>query len=142
MKTTRIFLALASGLFAGTPVPDQSPVDRPTEPSIVKQSMILHDGPNWTMIPTGAVIHLPEVWREKLDAKPVGKLLPWSDFLARNGSWITTSEVTFDQAAGNDPLPAKPAAALANQAKIVIAVLKNGPSAVHVGPDLDAISQR
>ncbi len=142
MKTTLIYLAFASGLFAGTTDPAQTPVNRPAESSIVKQSVILHDGTNWTMIPAGAVIHLPEALKEKLNARPVGKLLPWSDFLAKNKSWITTSEVTFDQAAGNLPLPVKEAASLANHAKIVIAVLKNGPTAVHVGHDLADISRR
>lgn len=167
MKTTLILLALASGAFAGPPVlaritpaalakiQQQSPMEtlestressakvaRPEDQSIIKQSVILHDGRNWTLVPKGAVLFLPEALKSRVDVKPVGTLLPWTAFLAKNISWITTNETTFDQAAGNEALPAERAAFWARQDKIVIAVHQNGPISVKVAKESQTITQR
>jgi hypothetical protein len=167
MKATFLFLALATGAFAQAPVlaritpaalakiqqtnpiadlakpqPNSAKVERPAEQSIIKQSVILHDGQNWTIVPKGAVIHTPEALKARMDVKPVGTLLAWKDFLAKNFGWITTNEVTFDQAAGNDPLPAARVAFWAKQDKIVVAVHQGGPISVNVASTTQAITQR
>lgn len=167
MKTTLFLLALASGAFAQTPVlarvtpadlakvQQSNPianlakpqgtaakVQRPAEQSIIKQSMILHDGRNWTIVPKGAVIFMPEALKNRVDVKPIGTLLSWNDFLSKNYAWITTNEVTFDQAAGNDPLPAARVAFWAKQDKIVVAVHQNGPISVNIDKTSQAITQR
>lgn len=167
MKATLLFFALATGAFAQAPVlaritpaalakiqqtnpiadlakpqPSSAKVERPAEQSIIKQSVILHDGQNWTIVPKGAVIFSPEALKARMDVKPVGTLLPWKDFLAKNVGWITTNEVSFDQAAGNDPLPAARVAFWAKQDKIVVAVHQNGPISVNVAKPSQAITQR
>ncbi|MES2661212.1 MAG: hypothetical protein V4689_21510 [Verrucomicrobiota bacterium] len=167
MKTSLLILALASGAFAGPPVlaritpaalakiqqgnpitdlpqtPESAPqVARPAEQSIIKQSMILHDGKNWTLVPKGAVIFLPEAMKSRVDAKPVGTLLSWADFLTKNVSWITTNEVSFEQAAGNQALPADRVTFWAKQDKIVVAVHQNGPISVNIAKESLTITQR
>ncbi len=167
MKASLLLLALASGVFAQAPVlaritpealakiQQNNPianlpkvqttpvnVERPAEQSIIKQSMILHDGKNWTIVPKGAVIFLPEAMKSRVDVKPVGTLLAWSDFLAKNFAWITTNEVTFDQAAGNTPLPAARVAFWAKQDKIVVAVHQQGPISVNIDKTPQTITQR
>ena len=167
MKTSLLLLALASGAFAQAPVlaritpaalakiqqnnpiaslhnPQEAAakVERPAEQSIIKQSMVLHDGQNWTIVPKGAVIFMPDALKAKVDAKPVGTLLAWSDFLAKNYAWITTNEVSFDQAAGNAPLPAARVAFWAKQDKIVVATHQSGPISVNIGKPSQAITQR
>ncbi len=167
MKATLLFFALATGAFAQAPVlaritpaalakiqqtnpianlakpqPSSTKVERPAEQSIIMQSVILHDGQNWTIVPKGAVIFTPEALKARMDVKPVGALLAWKDFLAKNFGWITTNEVTFDQAAGNDPLPAARVAFWAKQDKIVVAVHQNGPISVNVAKTPQAITQR
>lgn len=168
MKTALILCAaLASSAFAGSPVlvritPEQlakiqhsTPmtrlqkpakgevkVSRPTDQSIIKQSVILHDGNNWTLVPKGAVIFLPEAMKSRVDAKPVGTLLAWADFLTKNRAWITTNEVSFNQAAGTESLPVGRVAFWAKQDKAVIAVHQNGPISVRVSLETQAITQR
>jgi hypothetical protein len=167
MKTPLIFLALATASFAGSQVLDQvspealaklqqtSPmaalqqpagesakVIRPAGQSIIKQSSILHDGTHWTLVPKGAVVHTPEAMKGKVDVKPVGTLLSWSDFLLKNRGWITTADISFDQAAGNEPVPAERAAFWAKQDKIVVAVHQNGPISVQIATQLPALTQR
>jgi hypothetical protein len=114
------------------PKADEVKVARPVNQSIVKESTILHDGRNWTMVPNGAVVHLPESMKSHVNVKPVGTLLPWADFLAKNQSWITTDEVSFDQAAGNEELPAERAISWTKHDKIVVAVHQHGPISVRV----------
>lgn len=102
------------------------------EQSIIRQSVILHDGKNWTLVPKGAVVHLPAALKDRVDVKPVGRLLGFAEFLTHNRSWITTNEVTFDQAAGNEQLPAERAQFWAKQDKVVIATHQSGPISVIV----------
>lgn len=157
MKTALILCAMAANVLASQPIlvrvtPEtlamlqqkdpmvrlvkpalgEAKVARPANQSIIKQSTILHDGKNWTLVPNGAVVFLPEAMRLRVNAKPVGTLLPWSEFLTNNPSWITTTEVTIEQAAGNDELPAERTASWAKQDKIVIAVHQRGPISVRV----------
>ena len=95
-----------------------------------KQSIVLHDGRNWTLIPNGAVIFIPDALKNRVDAKPIGTLLAWTDFFVKNRGWITTNDVSFDQAAGTEPIPAARVAFWAKQDKIVIAVRQTAPISV------------
>lgn len=167
MKTSFLFLALATGAFAAPPVQGRitpaalakiqqdnpianlpkpqestSQVARPAEQSIIKQSTILHDGTNWTLVPKGAVVFVPAARQSRMNASPVGTLLSWSEFLAKNVSWITTTSITFDQAAGNEPLPAESTAFWSKQDKVVIAVLQGGPVSVKIAEHPQSITQR
>jgi hypothetical protein len=167
MKTPLIFLALATAAYAAAPVlvqvtpealaklqknspmaslkqpaKDQAPVARPAGQSIIKQSSILHDGTNWTLVPKGAVIFIPTALKTRVDVSPVGTLLSWPDFLTKNRGWITTTDISFDQAAGNEPMPAERAAFWTKQDKIVIAVHQNGPISVRIAPESQTLTQR
>ena len=102
------------------------------EQSIIRQSMILHDGKNWTLVPKGAVVFLPAALKNRVDVKPVGRLLPFAEFLVQNRSWITTNEVTFDQAAGTEQLPLERVEFWSKQDKMVIATHQSGPISVIV----------
>lgn len=167
MKTALILSALAGSAFAATPVlvrvtPEalaklqqtkpmsrletpaegQAKVNRANHQSIIAQSTILHDGKNWTLIPKGAVIFLPQAMRSRVNAKPVGTLLPWNDFLTQNRAWITTTDVSFDQAAGTEALPPERVAYWAKQEKIVIATHRQGPISVRIAPETLAITMK
>jgi hypothetical protein len=110
--------------------------------SILKQSLILHDGKNWTIIPKGSVVFLPAVLQARVDAKPAGNLLTYSEFLVQNRNWITTTEVTFDQAAGKEPLPVERVQFWSKQDKLVIAVHQSGPISVIVASKPQPITKR
>jgi hypothetical protein len=115
---------------------------RPAEQSIIKQSAILHDGKHWTLVPKGSVVFIPTALKNRVNVKPVGTLLAWADFLVKNRSWITTTDISFDQAAGSEPLPAERAAFWAKQDKVVVAVHQNGPISVRVNPESQTLTQR
>jgi hypothetical protein len=167
MKTTLVLCALMSAAFAKSPVlvqitpdalakirklspmtsltqpaKDDATVSRPGEQSIVKQSSILHDGTNWTLVPRGAVIFIPSALKARVDVKPVGTLLSWTDFLVKNRAWITTTDISFDQAAGNEPMPPERTAFWAKQDKLVVAVHQSGPISVRTTLETNTLTQR
>ena len=167
MKTTLILLALAAHALAAqpvlvrvtaktladlqkrdpmirlvTPADGEAKVVRPVNQSIIRQSTILNDGKNWTLVPNGAVLFLPESMQNRVNAKPVGTLLAWDAFLARNHSWISTSEVSFDQAAGNEAIPSENSDAWRKQKRIVVAVHQQGPISVRTDSLLTSLTQR
>lgn len=125
------------------PAEGEAKVNRPEDQSIVKQSTILSDGRNWTLIPKGAVIHMPATEKHRADSRPVGTLLSWTDFLARNYAWLTTNEVSFNQAAGTESIPADRAAFWAKQDKVVVAVHQGGPISVRIASNQESnVTQR
>lgn len=160
MKPALLLCALAGSAFATVPVTpritpgelaklqQQSPmtrlqapanggtgVRRPEDQSIIKQSLILHDGTNWTLVPKGAVIFVPEAMQSRVDVAPAGILLAWPAFLAKNRGWITTHDVSFEQASGKKPLQPERVAFWSKHDKVVIATHQNGPISVRVDKD-------
>jgi hypothetical protein len=114
------------------PAEGSDTVARPVKQSIISDSTILHDGTNWTLVPKGAVVFKPSALSQRINNRPVGTLLPWPEFQMKNRGWITTTEVSFDQAAGTDALPAERVTFWAKQDKMVIAVHQGGPISVRV----------
>ncbi len=109
---------------------NESPVPRAQAQSIIAQSEILHDGTNWTIVPKGAVLFVPEKRNAYLNARPVGMLLEWREFLAKNPAWLSTHETTFNQAAGKDPIAEEKTDFWKTQDRIIIAVHQGGPISV------------
>ena len=121
----------------------EAKVERPGEQSLIKQSDILHDGSNWTIVPKGAVLHVPAQMSPRVGAKPLGTLLSWTDFLTANRGWILTEEVSFEQAAGKKPLPEKRKEFWVTQTKVIVAVHRGGPISVRPAPvNAPAVTQK
>lgn len=109
------------------PAAGETKVERPASQSIIAQSTVLHDGSRWTIVPNGAVVFVPARMKSRVNAAPSGELLAWADFLTANRGWISTCEVTFEQASGKDALPPERTGFWAKQDKIVVAVHQRGP---------------
>lgn len=120
----------------------EAKVARPTEQSLIKQSDILSDGNNWTLVPKGAVLHIPAALNNRIGAKPVGTLLSWTDFLTVNRGWLFTEEVTFDQAAGKTPIPPSRTEFWKKNGKVIVAVHLGGPISVRTEPVTPVASTR
>jgi hypothetical protein len=121
-----------------------NPEERPDGQSrvVIKECSILHDGKNWTVVPNGALVHVPATMKDRLNAKPVGNLLKWTDFLARNRQWISSREVTFDQAVGNKEFESIAFKSGESADKIVVAVFGEGPVSVKKAHDLPSLTSR
>lgn len=109
------------------PAEGETKVLRPANQSILKNSTILHDGRNWTLVPINAVVHVPQNLQSRVNAEPTGGLVSWREFLSSNHAWLSTCEMDFDQAAGKASLPENTASNWSKQRKIVVAVHQNGP---------------
>lgn len=112
----------------------EAKVARPGEQSLIQQSDILSDGNNWTLVPKGAVLHIPAALNNRVGAKPLGTLLSWIDFLTVNRGWLFTEEVTFDQAAGKSPIPPSRTEFWKKNGKVIVAVHLGGPISVRTEP--------
>jgi hypothetical protein len=112
----------------------EAKVARPAEQSLIKQSDVLSDGNNWTLVPKGAVLHIPGTLNNRVGAKPLGTLLSWTDFLTVNRGWLFTEEVTFDQAAGKTPIPPSRTEFWKKNGKVIVAVHLGGPISVRTEP--------
>ena len=122
---------------------EETTVARSGGQSLIKQSDILHDGSNWTIVPKGAVLHVPAQLSPRVGAKPLGTLLAWSDFLIANRGWIQTEEVSFEQAAGKHPLPEARLAFWPTQSKVIVAVHQGGPISVRkIQAEQDAVTRK
>lgn len=109
------------------------PLVKPKKRSLIASSTLLSDGVNWTLIPKGSVIVVPEQLKNKLVSKPVGKLVEWKRFLARNGSWLHTHPIQMRQAQGKETLDPDRFKKLRTLNKIVVATCAKGP--ISVSPD-------
>ncbi len=115
----------------------------PAEPrSLIKESTILNDGTHWTLVPKGAVIFTPAAQAARVNAKPTGELLTFLEFSAKNPGWLTTTEISFQQAAGQIPLPAERLAFWSKQDKVVVAVHEKGAISYRQAPSASTATTR
>jgi hypothetical protein len=109
---------------------------RPVDEAPGKPSDVLSDGRNWTVVPRGAVLHVPRTLANRVDAKPLCRLLSWDEFLTVNRGWLFTEEVTLDQANGKVAIPPSRSAIWKKNGKVVVATHLGGPLPVHTRSDL------
>jgi len=102
----------------------------PAKQSIIEQSVILHDGTYWTLVPVGSVLHLPDNHKNRVVKQPAGKLLNWQQFLGRNRSWLGTEDVDIATAKGETPLNKENESSWAKRGSVVIAVYRGGAISV------------
>lgn len=114
------------------PPAPELPVEKPAALPVAN-SIILHDGKNWTIVPNGALICLPKEHETKANAKPVGNLMPWEEFLAANSSWLEPGEISFEQAAGCEKLPVERIRQLRKSGKVIVATHRGGPISIDLG---------
>lgn len=117
-------------------------VVRVSEESILDRSDILSDGTRWTLVPKGAVLHLPAKLAERVGDRPTGTLVGWHDFLAANRNWLAAEEISMDQAAGQAPLSADRPDTWEKQGKVVVAVHLAGPISVKPAPAAPATASK
>jgi hypothetical protein len=99
--------------------------------SLLDNSDLITFNGNTTLIPKNAVIQIPEKYKDRINNHKKGsKILSWVDFFTLNRAWISTVEVTFDQAKAEKPISPELLENLSKSGKLVVAVLKNGPISV------------
>ena len=105
---------------------------------IVERSEILCSGYNWTLVPKGCLLKVPPMYTSRVNGKRTGKLVPWSQFYAKNRGWIQTQSVSISQARGEAEIPKAQADVFKKSGRVVISVCHNGPiSLIPYRPKVD-----
>ena len=106
------------------------PTARPEHQDVIGNSEIISCGRFWTIVPKGAVLHIPEAMAARIKGEPTGDYSPWIDFLARNRAWLETVEVSIAEASGETALPANQTERWQKNGHVVVAVHRAGPISV------------
>ncbi|MBK1791572.1 hypothetical protein [Persicirhabdus sediminis] len=97
---------------------------------LLAQSTILASKGTWTIVPKGAVVHVPEYLRKHVVVAPAGKLVSWAEFLKNNRRVVKSMEVQSDVANGLQPIDELVKEQMMLQRVIVVAVKNRNPIAV------------
>lgn len=84
-----------------------------------------------TLVPKKALVLVPQKISARINNHQSGSaVVTWVDFFSQNRGWISTVEVTFAQARGDEPVSPEILEALAKSGNLVVAVFKNSPISV------------
>lgn len=99
--------------------------------TLLENSEVITFNGQTTLVPKNAILQIPEKYADRINSGKTGvKIVGWLDFFSVNRGWISTVEVTFGQAKGDDPISPALMETLTKNGNVVIAVLKSGPISV------------
>lgn len=107
---------------------DPTKVNKPSD--IVSQSDFLSFAGRATLVPKHAILHIPPRFADRIKFKPGSKVQTWAEFYAMNRAWITTVEVSRQQAKGAEPLAEELRERFQKAGNVVVATYKTGPISV------------
>ncbi len=100
-------------------------------PSLLSRSDILSFNGMTTLIPKRAILHQPKPLAPRVNNFQQGsRVVGWLDFMQSNRGWITTVEVTRDQAEGRQPMDEKVVESYLKSTNLVVATFRGGPVSV------------
>lgn len=129
VSTDEAFLARRAKATANAPAQRPLP-PQPRAFGLMEMSSAIQSGTGFILVPKGSVLFQPARLNDKRVAKPLGKLMDWSEFMRSNRSWITTYEVTSDQVTGKTPIPPDDMERFQKGGCIVLATFQGGPITV------------
>ena len=103
-------------------------------PSLYRNTHILINRGQHTIIPKGSIIYLPSKDKAKVCETPSGKFTFWPDFIKKNQSWIWLYEITLKQARGLEPIPEHKLKELAKLNRVVVATYRKNPISISPPP--------
>ncbi|GAA5483432.1 hypothetical protein [Haloferula sargassicola] len=135
MKAALILCGLACAVTTALARPQANVSSQTSSAAMVEtnspyDSIILHDGTNWTLVPQGALLHVPEGMLEHIVDRPLGNMMSWKEFLDRNQAWLGAESVTLRQAEGSEAIHASRIDYLHRQARMIVAVCPDAPVVV------------
>lgn len=98
--------------------------------SILASSDVLCANGNATLVPKRAILLIPKNCSERLKYQNGAKLTCWSQFYAQNRGWITTVEVSREQAEGNVAIAENVQKQMQKTGNLVVATYQGGPISV------------
>jgi len=107
---------------------DPSKVNRPE--SLLASSDILCFGGMAVLVPKRAILQTPPKLADRIGLKPDVNFASWADFYASNRGWITTVEVSREQAEGKLPVEEMSKDHIRKSNNLIVAVYLGGPISV------------
>lgn len=114
------------------------PADKGEDPSVVNHvgnlldnSELLTFNGQTTLVPKNALVLVPAKLKARVNKHQPGcEIVSWLDFYTVNRGWISTVEVTFAQARGDEAVSPEILENLGKSGNLIVAVLKSGPISV------------
>ena len=97
---------------------------------IISQSEFLSSSGNMTLVPKRAILHIPDRLRDRTVKKDGMKIMTWPSFFAKNRTWITTIEVSRQQAEGILPIDEKRFESMQQTGDVIVATMGGSPISV------------
>ncbi len=107
---------------------DPSKANQPTD--ILAESDIISFRGLATLVPKRAILQIPQAYAGNLKMEPGSKFVSWLEFYAANRGWITTVDVSREQAEGKVPIAEDTQKLLSKSRNLVVATYKAGPISV------------
>lgn len=102
---------------------------------LMSRSSTLSSPYAWTIVPKGAILHVPTLYEKRVNDVRNGKLVGWHEFYGQNRNWVRAVPVTIAQARGDDPLSDEFLKSLQVGGQLLVAVCSGGPISVMFPPD-------
>ncbi|HEX5789637.1 MAG TPA: hypothetical protein VFY13_00725 [Luteolibacter sp.] len=109
------------------PLPSEDPTKVNQPEDLIATSDFLSFGGKSTLIPKRAIIHVPKSMASRIQFEKGSQIVVWPTFFAANRGWITTLEVSREQAEGKVPFDEKVADNIRKSSNVVVATYKGGP---------------
>jgi hypothetical protein len=109
------------------------PVSKIEDPSVnlpkdlVSQSDFICVAGVATLVPKHAILKVPADYANRIRFQEGSRILGWADFFNANRNWITTVEITPEQAEGKVPLSDETASLISKSTNLIVATFKGGP---------------
>jgi hypothetical protein len=102
--------------------------------TLLSRFIILSDGKQYTLIPLGSILHLPEAHRARVLAKPHGTFAAWPIFLDKNAGWLAAKEIPLAMAKGDEKAAERVLSEISADRRMLVSVHKGGPITVLESP--------
>lgn len=97
---------------------------------LVSQSDFISSAGAATLVPKHAILKVPVSYADRIRFQEGSRILSWTEFFAANRNWITTIEVTPEQASGKQALSKEASELVAKSSNLIVATHRGGPISV------------
>lgn len=111
------------------PASESDPAKDAPKDLISQSDTLCFDG-TFTLVPKRAILAIPKDLEERTQLVDATKLVGWAEFYANNRGWITTLEVTREQAEGNSPIDEDILNSFKDSTTIIVATYHGGPISI------------
>ena len=126
MQIHKAQLAASQNTVKEAPVSqDVSKMSKPV--SLMDRSTILSFGGKLTLVPKGAIMEYSEKYADRLTKSPGAQVVDFPIFAAANRGWLSTYEVSFEQARGRVPVDPEAKALMKKSGNVVVATFRGSP---------------